>query len=170
MQALQHCSKGPRSQACLNFDPQRMLYLSIDSGNLHWGKYFVPPVLLGQSAIQAYPPSHEHTSYWMPWHFWENTPNSPPAIVFLFELRTSSRYTGLPGTSAWGSLALGAHHPTWAAPAADLGCATGTNMGGTSESSICIFDAICNVCIFFAAWVIRLKWKQAWTESKSEFL
>ena len=63
MQALQHCREGPRFQACLNFDPWRMLYLSIDSGILHWGKYMLPPVLLRQSAIHAYPPSREHTSY-----------------------------------------------------------------------------------------------------------
>ena len=146
MQALQHCRKGPRFQACLNFDPWRMLYLSIDSGILHWGKYMLPPVLLGQSAIHAYPPSREHTSYW---HLLqENTPNSPPATVFLFELRMSSRSIGLSGTSAWGSLVLGGSSPHPGCTGTDLGCANGPNTGGISESSFCIFDVICNVCIF----------------------
>ena len=71
-----------------------------------------------------------------------------PATVFLFELRMSSRSIGLSGTSAWGSLVLGGSSPHPGCTGTDLGCANGPNTGGISESSVCIFDVICNVCIF----------------------
>lgn len=99
------------------------------------------------------------------------TPSSPPAAVFLFKLRMSSWYVSLPGRSACGSIVLGDSSPHmgctdhW-----PLGVPRGWKWEASTNLRICVLDAVYNVCTFFTPLVIKPKWKQPWTESKSEFL